>query len=66
MLENGLIDELVFFVAPKLIGGNGFAPFTLSAMTRMEQAYKLIFTDVRRSGVDLLIHARPEVSCSPV
>lgn len=64
MLQHGLIDELVFFVAPKLIGGNGFAPFTLNTMTNMEQAVRLIFTDVSRSGVDLLIHARPEVSCS--
>lgn len=65
MLENNLIDELVFFVAPKLIGSSGFAPFTLSTMTDMEQAVRLVFTDVSRSGTDLMIHARPEGSCSP-
>ncbi|MDA8428747.1 MAG: bifunctional diaminohydroxyphosphoribosylaminopyrimidine deaminase/5-amino-6-(5-phosphoribosylamino)uracil reductase RibD [Geobacteraceae bacterium] len=65
MLEHDLIDELVFFVAPKLIGGNGFTPFTLSGRTGMEQAVRLVFTDVRRSGVDLVIHARPEGPCSP-
>ena len=65
MLEHDLIDDLVFFVAPKLIGGNGFTPFTLSEKTGMEQAVRLVFTDVRRSGVDLVIHARPEGPCSP-
>jgi diaminohydroxyphosphoribosylaminopyrimidine deaminase / 5-amino-6-(5-phosphoribosylamino)uracil reductase len=65
MLQHGLIDELVFFVAPKVIGNNGFAPFTLSGLTSMEQAVRLVFTNVSRSGVDLIIHARPEASCSP-
>jgi diaminohydroxyphosphoribosylaminopyrimidine deaminase/5-amino-6-(5-phosphoribosylamino)uracil reductase len=65
MLQQGLIDDLVFFMAPKLIGGNGFAPFTLKEMTSMDQAFRLVFTDVSRSGTDLLIHARPEGSCSP-
>lgn len=65
MLQHGLIDELVFFVAPKIIGNNGFAPFTINGLTSMEQAIRLVFTDVSRSGVDLLIHARPEGSCLP-
>jgi diaminohydroxyphosphoribosylaminopyrimidine deaminase/5-amino-6-(5-phosphoribosylamino)uracil reductase len=65
MLQHGLIDELVFFVAPKIIGNNGFAPFTLQDITSMEQAINLTFTDVKRSGVDFIIHARPERTCSP-
>jgi len=65
MLQHGLIDELAFFVAPKIIGNNGFAPFTLQDITSMEQAIPLVFTDVKRSGVDFIIHARPETSCSP-
>jgi diaminohydroxyphosphoribosylaminopyrimidine deaminase/5-amino-6-(5-phosphoribosylamino)uracil reductase len=66
MLQHGLIDELAFFVAPKIIGNNGFAPFTLREITSMDQAIRLDFIDVIRSGVDFLIHARPEWSCSPV
>lgn len=65
MLQHGLIDELVFFVAPKIIGNNGFAPFTLQGITSMTQALKLEFTDVRRIGEDIVITARPEGSCSP-
>src|SRR5512133_1475414 len=65
MLQHGLIDDLVFFVAPKIIGNNGFAPFALEGITSMDQAVRLEFIDVSRSGVDLMIHARPEVPCSP-
>ena len=65
MLQNGLIDELVIFIAPKVIGSNGFAPFTLQGITRMAQAIKLDFTTVSRSGSDIVVTARPERSCLP-
>jgi diaminohydroxyphosphoribosylaminopyrimidine deaminase/5-amino-6-(5-phosphoribosylamino)uracil reductase len=65
MLMQGLIDEMVFFVAPKISGSDGFAPFTLNGLTSMEQAVRLDFIDVRRSGADIMIHARPEKSCLP-
>jgi diaminohydroxyphosphoribosylaminopyrimidine deaminase / 5-amino-6-(5-phosphoribosylamino)uracil reductase len=64
MLQSGLIDELVFFVAPKIIGNNGFAPFTMVGMTSMDQAIKLVYTKIAQSGVDLVVHARPEIPCS--
>lgn len=66
MLQHGLIDELVFFVAPKVIGSNGFAPFTLQGISSMAQAIKMEFTDVRRSGSDIVVTARPERTCLPV
>lgn len=65
MLQEGLIDELVIFIAPKVIGSNGFAPFTLQGITSMSQAIKLEFTDVCRSGADIVVTARPERSCLP-
>jgi diaminohydroxyphosphoribosylaminopyrimidine deaminase/5-amino-6-(5-phosphoribosylamino)uracil reductase len=65
MLQHGMIDELVIFVAPKVIGSNGFAPFTLQGITSMAQAIKLDFTNVGRSGSDVVLTARPERSCSP-
>ncbi|MDD2272778.1 MAG: bifunctional diaminohydroxyphosphoribosylaminopyrimidine deaminase/5-amino-6-(5-phosphoribosylamino)uracil reductase RibD [Desulfuromonadaceae bacterium] len=65
MLQNGMIDELVIFVAPKVIGSNGFAPFTLQGITSMSQAIKLEFINVCRMGADLIITARPEPLCSP-
>jgi diaminohydroxyphosphoribosylaminopyrimidine deaminase/5-amino-6-(5-phosphoribosylamino)uracil reductase len=65
MLQQGMIDELVFFVAPKIIGSNGFAPFNLQGITSMADSIKLDFTDVRRIGSDIVVTARPEHVCSP-
>ncbi len=66
MLEHNLIDELVFFIAPKIIGNNGFAPFALQgSITSMAESLKLSFSDISRVGTDLVITARPEKSCSP-
>lgn len=65
MLVRGLIDEFVFFVAPKIIGSDGFSPFTLVGLTGMEQAVRLSFTKFARSGSDIVIHAVPESPCSP-
>jgi diaminohydroxyphosphoribosylaminopyrimidine deaminase/5-amino-6-(5-phosphoribosylamino)uracil reductase len=65
MLQHNLLDELVFFVAPKIIGNNGFAPFTLQGITSMDQAIMLNFTDVCRVGADIVVTARPEGPCLP-
>jgi len=65
MLEYNLIDEFVFFLAPKILGSDGFSPFNLVGKTSMEQAYKLNIIHVGRSGSDIAVHARPEASCSP-
>jgi len=66
MLQNGVIDEFVFFLAPKIIGSDGFAPFTLRGVTSMNQAIRLQFGQVTRSGQDIVIHAWPgEAPCSP-
>jgi diaminohydroxyphosphoribosylaminopyrimidine deaminase/5-amino-6-(5-phosphoribosylamino)uracil reductase len=65
MLKNGIIDEFVFYLAPKIVGSDGFAPFTLRGITSMDQAVRLEFGEIRRSGRDIVIHAWPEKTCSP-
>jgi diaminohydroxyphosphoribosylaminopyrimidine deaminase/5-amino-6-(5-phosphoribosylamino)uracil reductase len=65
MLKRGLIDEFVFFLAPKIIGSDGFAPFTLNGITSMDQAIRLVFGQMKRSGQDIVINAWPEKTCSP-
>ena len=66
MLQSGIIDEFVFFLAPKIIGSDGFAPFTLRGITSMSKAIRLHFGPVVRSGQDIVIRAWPgEASCSP-
>jgi diaminohydroxyphosphoribosylaminopyrimidine deaminase / 5-amino-6-(5-phosphoribosylamino)uracil reductase len=65
MLRHNLIDELVIFIAPKIIGSDGFSPLSLQGLGSMEQAVKLNFINVKRSGADIIVHARPEAVCSP-
>ena len=63
-LKQGLIDECVFFYAPKIIGSDGFSPFAITGLTSMDQA--LSFTDFKVNciGADIVVTARPEKSCS--
>ncbi len=64
-LMQGLIDECIFFYAPKLIGSDGFSPFAITGVTAMAEA--LPFTDmkVQRMGSDILVTARPVKPCLP-
>lgn len=64
LLQNGLIDECIFFYAPKVVG-NGFAPFAIQGITTMDEAIRLTVQRVGMSGSDVVVYARPEGSCSP-
>jgi diaminohydroxyphosphoribosylaminopyrimidine deaminase/5-amino-6-(5-phosphoribosylamino)uracil reductase len=65
-LSQGLIDECVFFYAPKVIGSDGLSPFTLTGITKM--AGSVLFRDlsVRRVGTDIMVSAFPEITCLQV
>ncbi len=66
MLQQGLIDECIFFYAPKVVG-NGFAPFVIQGITTMDEAIRMSIQRVGMSGPDVVVYARPEVgTCSPV
>ncbi|HIJ94893.1 MAG TPA: bifunctional diaminohydroxyphosphoribosylaminopyrimidine deaminase/5-amino-6-(5-phosphoribosylamino)uracil reductase RibD [Desulfuromonadales bacterium] len=64
-LKQGLIDECVFFYAPKVIGSDGFSPFAMTGITSMSESVRFIDIVVRRVGTDLMITARPEKKCLP-
>ena len=64
-LSRGLIDECVFFYAPKVIGSDGFSPFAITGITDMSHALAFSELSVRRMGSDILVTARPEASCLP-
>ncbi|MEI6207560.1 MAG: bifunctional diaminohydroxyphosphoribosylaminopyrimidine deaminase/5-amino-6-(5-phosphoribosylamino)uracil reductase RibD [Desulfuromonadales bacterium] len=67
MLKQALIDEFVLFIAPKILGSDGFAPFALHGITSMDNACRLTFGHVAHIGQDLIVHAYPEKpACSPV
>jgi diaminohydroxyphosphoribosylaminopyrimidine deaminase/5-amino-6-(5-phosphoribosylamino)uracil reductase len=59
LLEAGLIDELVIYVAPRLLGEGAHGMFGITPLTSLEQSWKLDFDDLRRFGDDLRIIARP-------
>jgi diaminohydroxyphosphoribosylaminopyrimidine deaminase/5-amino-6-(5-phosphoribosylamino)uracil reductase len=58
LLREGLVDELVVYLAPKLIGlGREMA--ALGPLHRLDEALPLEFLGVERVGADLRIVARP-------
>lgn len=64
-LRHGLIDECVFFYAPKVIGSDGFSPFSITGITSMSNSIRFINHDVCRMGDDIVLTAYPEKKCLP-
>lgn len=62
MLEAGLIDKMVLFVAPKIVGGFG-APsnFNFSGFALMQDAITLSRVQTERFGQDIAIIGYPQV-----
>ena len=65
MLQEGLIDELILFYAPKIIGSNGFSPFSMETIATMKDAMRFKIGDLKRSGSDIFVQAWPEKTCLP-
>jgi len=57
-LHQGLADELVLFIAPKLIGGDGLSWVGSLGVRRMREALQLADLSVARVGEDLLVSSR--------
>ena len=55
MLRDALVDELVLYVAPKIMGQAGRALVNVPDLTAMEDVYQLKMTDVRQLGGDLRV-----------
>lgn len=58
-LTGGLVDELVLYMAPHLMGDGARGLFQLSGLTRMEHRIPLSIDEVRRIGPDLRLRLRP-------
>jgi len=59
LLHAGLIDEFIFYYAPKLMGDAAKAMFAMPELTQMQQVTDLQLLDVRQVGRDLRIQAKP-------
>ena len=58
LLAAGLVDELLVYVAPRLVGsGRGLA--SLAPLARLDDALGFSFVDVERIGDDLRVRLRP-------
>ena len=62
MLQAGLVDELVFYIAPKLMGDAARGLLTLSGLERLDEAIEVDIKDVRAIGRDWRITAVPRTA----
>lgn len=58
-LRAGLIDRLMVFIAPKLVGGVGMGLFAGAGVGLMKDAIRLEDVRVQQVGVDLLVEGTP-------
>jgi diaminohydroxyphosphoribosylaminopyrimidine deaminase/5-amino-6-(5-phosphoribosylamino)uracil reductase len=58
-LHANLIDEFIFYYAPKLMGADAKAMFAIPELTDMQQVTDLQILDVRQFGADIRLRAKP-------
>jgi diaminohydroxyphosphoribosylaminopyrimidine deaminase/5-amino-6-(5-phosphoribosylamino)uracil reductase len=58
-LQAGLVDELILYLAPHLMGDAARGLFRLPGLTQMAERVPLEIHDVRRVGPDLRLRLRP-------
>lgn len=59
LLREGLVDEIHWFAAPKLVGGDGLPALGALGVERVGDAHELEIIDLRRLGPDIYLRARP-------
>lgn len=57
-IKEGLVDKLLFFISPKLVGAEGLAAIGSLGIKKMSQAITLIDCSYQKIGQDLLVTAR--------
>jgi diaminohydroxyphosphoribosylaminopyrimidine deaminase/5-amino-6-(5-phosphoribosylamino)uracil reductase len=58
LVRSGVIDELVLYLAPMLLGDAAQGPFAMGELLRLDEAPRVRITDVRNVGDDIRITAR--------
>lgn len=58
LLREGLVDELLLYLAPILVGDHAQGLFNLAAMSSLDEAVRLEVRDLRQIGEDLRVVAR--------
>lgn len=60
LMAQQLVDELLLYYAPKLMGGQARSMLAMPSLTHMGQAVDLSITDIRQFGTDIRIRALPK------
>jgi diaminohydroxyphosphoribosylaminopyrimidine deaminase/5-amino-6-(5-phosphoribosylamino)uracil reductase len=58
LLQAGVVDELLVYLAPRVIGDSGRGMFDLPELTELSRATPLTIRDLERIGADLRVLAR--------
>lgn len=58
LLQAGLVDELILYIAPKLLGDNGRGLCQLPGLERLADAPEFVFSEVRQIGPDLRLRLK--------
>jgi diaminohydroxyphosphoribosylaminopyrimidine deaminase/5-amino-6-(5-phosphoribosylamino)uracil reductase len=58
LLRAGVVDELVIYYAPLLMGDKSQPMFALPEWTKLDEAMRLRLVDVRQIGPDVRVTAR--------
>ena len=58
MVEQGLVDELLIYQAPAILGGGAISPFTAPRLDKMEDRVHLQWIDSRFIGKDLRLRLK--------
>ncbi|MDF7680335.1 bifunctional diaminohydroxyphosphoribosylaminopyrimidine deaminase/5-amino-6-(5-phosphoribosylamino)uracil reductase RibD [Enterobacteriaceae bacterium ESL0689] len=59
LLQAGLVDELVLYIAPKLLGSDARGLCLLPGLERLADAPQFEFSEIRQVGSDLCLHLTP-------
>ena len=58
LVAAGVVDELLAYIGPKILGENARGMFNLPGVERLADARRLRLTDVTRIGEDVRLRAR--------
>ena len=57
LLEAGLVDELVIYIAPHLLGADSYGMFCIEPLASLEHRIRVTYEDISRIGEDIRIIA---------
>ena len=59
LIQQGLVDELLIYQAPIILGGDAVSPFAVPRLDNMEDRVHLEWMDSRQIGKDLRLRLKP-------